>query len=102
MEIIILLIINFVLLGVLYFDISWSNGLRRKLDIEKAKNADLRNRLDEKAKENVMLSARLEARECHRIMLRDDQIVTLKRRADKLNKMVVQKWREAKNVDIQD
>lgn len=107
METIILLTINFVLLAILYFNISWSNGIRRKLETEKAKNADLRNRLDEKAKEATLLHARLEAREDHRIMLREAQTDRLKvqladeqRRSAKLEKMLMQKWREAK--DVQD
>lgn len=109
METIILLTINFVLLAVLYFNISWSNGIRRKLDAEKTKNSILQNRLDEKTKEATLLSARLEARECHRIMLREGQTEKLKeqlaaeqRRSAKLETMLMQKWREAKNVDIQE
>ena len=108
METIILLTINFILLAILYFNISWSNGVRRKLEAEKARSADLRNRLDEKTKEATLLSARLEARECHKIMLRDGQTEKLKeylaaerRRSEKLEKMLMQKWREAKDVDIQ-
>ena len=107
METIILLTINFVLLGILYLNISWSNGVRRKLDAERAKNTDLRNRLEEKANEVAKLSARLESRECHKVMLRDGQTERLKemlaaekRRSEKLEKMLVQKWREAKDVDI--
>lgn len=107
METVILLTINFVLLAVLYFNISWSNGIRRKLEAEKAKNADLRNHLEEKTKETILLQARLEAREDHRIMLREAQTDRLKvqladeqRRSAKLEKMLMQKWREAK--DVQD
>lgn len=107
METIILLTINFVLLAALYFNISWSNGIRRKLEAEKAKNSDLMKRLWQKTNESVLLQAKLEAREDHRIMLREAQTDKLKvqladeqRRSAKLEKMLMQKWREAK--DVQD
>ena len=108
MQTIILVFITLTLLAVLYFNIAYSNNLRRKLEAEKTKNADLRCRLADHMAQNALLSARLEARECHRIMLREDQADKLKeclaaekRRSAKLEKMLMQKWRESKNADVQ-
>lgn len=107
METIILVFIILTLLGVLYFNISWANGMRRKLEHEKQKTADLRCKLEEKRCELMWTKARADAGDCHSVRLRNDEIEALKEklkaeqhRSAKLEKMLMQKWREANDADI--
>ena len=118
MEIIIFVCITLIALAALWIDIIHSETLRRKLKQAKAENNALRYELDTARCELKWSIARAEAGVCHRVRIREDEIEDLKekhakelaqmmdrlnaeqRRSSKLETMLMQKWREMKDVDI--
>lgn len=119
MEMIIVFIcIALIALAALWINIAHSEVLRRKLKEAKAENARLRYLLDEKSCELKWAIARTEAGVAHSVRIRDDEIDEMKerhakeltamqdrinaeqRRCAKLENMLMQKWREMRDVDI--
>ena len=117
--IIIFICIALVALAALWINIVHSEMLRRKLKQAKAEKNELLYELDVARCELSWAVARAEAGVCHKVRIREDEIEDLKekhakelaqmmdrlnaeqRRSSKLETMLMQKWREAKDVDIQ-
>lgn len=116
--IIVFICIALIALAALWINIVHSEMLRRKLKESKAENQKLRYLLFEKNCELVRVRARAEAGAWHSVRIRDDEIDEMKerhakelaamqgrinaeqRRSAKLENMLMQKWREMRDVDI--
>ena len=101
-----LIFITLFLLAVLFADIAWSEGLRRRLEVEQRKNAELAELLDRTMCEAVATQARDRAYANHLMDLRNDavaranEIIRRERHAnDKLHVMLEQKWSESHNAN---
>lgn len=90
------------LAAILAFDIVWSDGLRRRLDAERKKNAELAELLDRTMFEAAAAQTRDRAYANHLMNLRNDaveranEIIRRERSANRnLQVMVSQKWARA-------
>lgn len=88
-------------LAVLFLDIAWSDGLRRRLEVEKQKNAELADLLDRTMYEAMAAQTRDKAYANHLKNLRNDaveranEIIRREKSAnDKLHTLLNQKWGE--------